>query len=311
MSAVIPLKFTDPEQTASGQPRAVVAPGKLQTLWINTGTLCNLACVNCYIESTPSNDRLVYIDDQEVAAYLDEIERENMGTEEIGFTGGEPFMNPYFMRMLEDALARGYRVVVLTNAMRPMQKCADALLALQRQYGAQLQVRVSIDHYTRHLHETERGRRAWQPMLDGLRWLSQHGFNLSAAGRTQWGEDLASMRSGYRDLFASHAIAINADDENALILFPEMDEQADVPEISSSCWNILGVRPEDMMCASSRMVVKRKGDAQPVVVSCTLLPYDTQFEMGHTLAESWQPVRLNHPHCSRFCVLGGGSCSQS
>jgi hypothetical protein len=88
-----------------------------------------------------------------------------------------------------------------------------------------------------------------------------------------------------------------------------MDARRDVPEISEGCWDILGKRPQDMMCASSRMVVKRKGASRPAVVPCTLLPYDTKFELGATLAEARGPVALNHPHCARFCVLGGGSCS--
>jgi len=63
------------------------------------------------------------------------------------------------------------------------------------------------------------------------------------------------------------------------------------------------------MCASSRMVVKRKGEAGPRVAACTLLPYDKGFDMGGTLAEASRSVSLNHPHCARFCVLGGASCS--
>ena len=42
-----PLKFRDPERTAKGEQRAHVALRALQTLWINTGSLCNLACENC------------------------------------------------------------------------------------------------------------------------------------------------------------------------------------------------------------------------------------------------------------------------
>jgi hypothetical protein len=81
---------------------------------------------------------------------------------------------------------------------------------------------------------------------------------------------------------------------------------------------LLGKRPEDQMCASSRMVVKRKGAARPVVVPCTLLPYDSAFEMGATLADAAAAnggmfakgrIRLCHPNCAKFCVLGGGSCS--
>ena len=65
-------KFSDPEVTAKGEKRAKVPMSGLTTLWFNTGTLCNLACKNCYIESTPKNDRLVYISHPEVMDYLDD-----------------------------------------------------------------------------------------------------------------------------------------------------------------------------------------------------------------------------------------------
>jgi hypothetical protein len=57
------------------------------------------------------------------------------------------------------------------------------------------------------------------------------------------------------------------------------------------------------------MAVKRRGAAGPSVVACTLLPYDERFDFGPHLADSLSPVRLNHQHCAKFCVLGGGSCS--
>ena len=37
-------KFRDPDFTADGKPRARVAFSGLETLWFNTGTLCNLTC---------------------------------------------------------------------------------------------------------------------------------------------------------------------------------------------------------------------------------------------------------------------------
>src|SRR5215213_6459587 len=95
LTPAVPLldfrKFRDPFVTAKGERRARVALKALDTLWINTGTLCNLTCANCYIESSPKNDRLVYITAAEVTSYLDEIERDGLGTKLIGFTGGEPF----------------------------------------------------------------------------------------------------------------------------------------------------------------------------------------------------------------------------
>ena len=111
-------------------------------------------------------------------------------------------------------------------------------------------------------------------------------------------------------IVAFHNLPIDAGDPVQLVIFPEMDETATVPEITEACWGILGKSPDAMMCASSRMVVRRAGDDRPVVLSCTLLAYDAQFEMGRTLREAHRPVPLNHPHCAKFCVLGGASCAR-
>jgi predicted phosphodiesterase len=310
--SVAPLpreKFSDPRVTAAGAPRAEVAFKRLRTLWFNTGTLCNIACRNCYIESSPKNDRLVYLDRAEVAAYLDEIERDGWDTEEIGFTGGEPFMNPQLFGMMEDCLVRGFRVLVLTNAMRPMQRAKSRLLDLNARLGERLTIRVSLDHFTAERHEDERGPGTYRPTLDGLVWLARNGFNLAVAGRTMWGEDEAAERDGYARLFAENAIPLDARDPAALVLFPEMDARADIPEISQADLAALGKSPTELMCATSRMVVKRKGAERPAVLACTLVPYDAAFELGPTLQDAGRAVPLNHPHCARFCVLGAASCS--
>lgn len=302
-----PAKFRDPLVTARGEQRAEVAMTGLATLWINTGTLCNLACRTCYIESSPRNDALVYIGLAEVDAYLEEAS--TLGTREIGFTGGEPFMNPDMIGMLESSLRRGFEVLVLTNAMRPMRRFEHQLLALQAAHGERLTMRVSLDHHTRAVHEAERGAGTWDKAIAGCRWLSDHGFRLAIAGRLLPGEPEAEARAGYAALFAAEGLKVDAANPAALVLFPEMDATADVPEITDACWAILGKSPSSIMCASSRMVVKRKGEPRPVVAACTLIPYDPGFTMGDTLVDAGRPVRLNHPHCARFCVLGGASCS--
>jgi hypothetical protein len=313
-------KFSDPDVTAKGERRARVALSSLRTLWINTGSLCNITCRNCYIESSPDNDRLVYITRAEARAFLDEIERGAWPVREIGFTGGEPFMNPDIIDMLGDALKRGLQVLLLTNAMQPMlrPRIREGLLRLHRAHGARLLIRVSLDHYTQELHDTERSPGSFVKTVEGIDWLVGEGFALALAGRTCWGESEAHAREGYAALIAARGWGIDAHDPAKLVLFPEMDLRADVPEITDSCWGILHKNPKDVMCASSRMVVKRKGAAAPVVLPCTLLPYDPAFEMGASLADAAAAdggmfeqgaVKLCHPHCAKFCVLGGGTCS--
>ena len=149
-------------------------------------------------------------------------------------------------------------------------------------------------------------------------WLNAQGFRIAIAGRTCWGETDGLSREGYGQLIASRGWRIDPANAGQLVLFPEMNEREDVPEITTACWDILSKRPDQQMCASSRMVVKRKGADAPAVVPCTLLPYDPAFEMGASLAASLKAdggnfrdgaVKLNHPHCAKFCVLGGASCS--
>ena len=261
----------------------------LDTLWFNTGTLCNITCGHCYIESSPRNDRLVYLTRAEAAAYLDEIVRDGLPTGTIGFTGGEPFMNPDILPMLDDALTRGFHVLVLTNAMKPLHHLRAALLTLRDRHPDRLTIRVSLDHYTQAVHEAERGPRSWAPATDGLVWLAGHGFALHVAGRRFTGESDDALRAGYARLFAELNVPIDAFDPVQLMLFPEMDAHRDVPEITTSCWSILHKSPDDVMCASARMVVKRKGAEHPAVLACTLLPYDERFELGRTLAEAARP----------------------
>ncbi len=305
-----PAKFRDPEVTAKGEARASVALRSLDTVWFNTGTLCNLTCAHCYTESSPRNDRLSYLTRAEIRDYLDEIARDALPTRLIGFTGGEPFMNPDIIAMLRDVLSRGLHALVLTNAMTPMRRLRADLLALRETHGDRLPIRVSLDHHDRDVHERERGAGTWDSTMEGLLWLARNGFAPDVAGRRFTAEPDDQVRAGYASLFRRNDIDIDANDPVRLMLFPEMDPVQDVPEITTACWGILHKSPDDVMCATARMVVKRKGADHPVVLACTLLPYDPAFELGRTLAEAARSVPLNHPHCASFCVLGGAACSR-
>ena len=305
-------KFQDPYLTAKGETRAQVSLSNPETLWFNTGTLCNIACESCYIESSPTNDALVYLSADDVSDYLDQLETRNWGVREIAFTGGEPFMNPDMIEMMRRSLRRGYEVLVLTNAMRPMMRKSvlAGLSELIEAYRDKLTFRISLDHWSADFHEKERGKGSFEISLKGMRWLRDAGATMTVAGRTMWDEPEAAARLGYGALYATEGFNIDAQHPGKTVLFPEINgDPAEVPEITDACWGILDVAPTSVMCSSSRMVVKRKGAETPAVVACTLLPYDPQFELGSSLEEAEAPVKLNHPHCSKFCVLGGASCS--
>ena len=219
-------------------------------------------------------------------------------------------MNRDIIRMLAATLSRGFKTLVLTNAMRPMRRFEPELAALIAQYGDRLTFRVSLDHHRPEIHEAERGLGTWPIALAGFHWLGTHGARLAIAARRLPGETETEARAGFRArLKLSPEIDLDVEDPERLVLFPEMDATADTPEITDSCWSILQKSPASVMCATSRMVVHRRGEPRPSVAACTLLPYAPGFDLGPTLATAHRPVALNHPHCARFCVLGGASCS--
>lgn len=300
-------KFQDMFITAKGEKRASIHLKSLETLWFNTGTLCNLECKNCYIESSPKNDRLSYLTVEDVKPYLDEIKNENLGTRFIGLTGGEPFLNPSIMPIINTVLSYGFEILILTNANRVVRKHQQSLLTTKENYGDKLHIRISLDHFTPALHDKERGEGSFNRTIEQLQWLYENKFNISIASRSLIDETPQESLDGHKKLFDLHGI--NLDLENKLVIFPEMHTGREVPEITTTCWNILEIEPDDQMCASERMIVKRKGEQNPVVMPCTLLAYDEKFNLGNTLKESKKIVHLNHRFCAEFCVLGGASCS--
>ena len=306
MTNITENKFKDPFITADGSKRAFIEAKKIKILWFNTGTLCNIECKNCYIESSPKNDRLVYLTFEEVKSFIDEAIDKNLGTNEIGFTGGEPFMNKDILKMIEYSLLKKFKVLVLSNAMKPMLNKKENLLKLNHK---NLTIRVSIDHYEKEKHEEIRGKNTFDVMMEGLLWLNQNDFNYALATRLLWGEQEDQLRDNFNQFIDKHNLKLDAKLGQQLVTFTEMDEKLDTPEITTACWNILGKNPDDIMCSWSRMVVKKKGKEKPSVIACTLLPYEDKFDLGESLTISLQKIYLNHKHCSKFCVLGGSSCS--
>ena len=306
MSNLSDNKFKNQKVTADGSNRAFIEARNIKTLWFNTGTLCNIECKNCYIESSPKNDRLVYLTFEEVKSFIDEALDKNLGTNEIGFTGGEPFMNKDIMKMIDYSLNKKFKVLVLSNAMKPMLNRTNELIKLNH---LNLTLRVSIDHYQKEKHEEIRGKNTYDVMLQGLKWLNENNFNYTLATRLLWDEKEEDLRKNFGAFIKNNNLRLDTNSPKQLVTFAEMDEKMDTPEITTSCWDILKKDPNDVMCSWSRMVVRKKNSKSPSVIACTLLPYADEFDLGETLTNSLQKIYLNHKHCSKFCVLGGSSCS--
>ena len=172
--------------------------------------------------------------------------------------------------------------------MRP--HIQTGLLDLKREFYGQLTLRVSIDHFDATQHE-EGGRDTWAPMINGLKWLHQNQFAFHLAGSTRWGEDERTLQEAYQQKLTGFGINFDVVGSAALISFPEIDPVKAVPKITISCRDILGMERENMICATSQMIVRHKGDSALSVMACKLLACDLRFDWTQA------SPRPNNPFC--------------
>ena len=174
-------KFKDALLTAKGEERAHVALRTLETLWFNTGTLCNLTCQNCYIESSPRNDRLAYlsrprcgpISTRSSATATDQADRlhRRRAVHEPRAAG---HARGRFVARAQGHGADQRHEAHAQDEGRPSRPAGAN--------GGNLTIRVSLDHYGRALHEKERGARSCKPTIDGLVWLRAIGLRRACRG---------------------------------------------------------------------------------------------------------------------------------
>ena len=122
-----------------------------------------------------------------MTSYLDEIERDRLGTDLVGFTGGEPFMNRELPAMLEDALSRGF-VLVLNERDAPH---ASVRAAAPRTQGA-IRRRTQAPGFARPLHErtprTRAGRAELGPFHRRAEMAGVERLAVDVAGRLYSGK---------------------------------------------------------------------------------------------------------------------------
>jgi diadenosine tetraphosphatase ApaH/serine/threonine PP2A family protein phosphatase/uncharacterized Fe-S cluster-containing radical SAM superfamily protein len=144
-------------------------------LWIYTNFDCNLACSYCAVASSPqARPRRIGL--ERFSALVDQAVAE--GFEEIYVTGGEPFVEPDIVDMLEYASDR-LPTVVLTNAMLFTGRRARDLERLAGRERLILQ--TSIDGARPATHDAFRGLGSWVRAMDGIAHGREIGLPLRAA----------------------------------------------------------------------------------------------------------------------------------
>ncbi|UQA91957.1 radical SAM protein [Streptomyces halobius] len=138
-------------------------------LWLYTNFHCNLACDYCAVASSPKAAPRT-LPAATFRTLVDEAVE--AGFTELYITGGEPFLHPDIVELLDYAGSQ-LPTVAMTNAMLLHGRRADGLGALA---GRKLTVQTSLDGATAHVHDLHRGPGSWTRTLDGIRHLIDLGL---------------------------------------------------------------------------------------------------------------------------------------
>jgi len=274
----------------------------LDTLWFQVaGTLCNLQCTHCFISCSPTNHSHEMLTLADVRRRL--AEAIALGVREYYFTGGEPFMNPEMLAILEETLRQG-PATVLTNGLLLTPERCRRLRELSDASDYSLDIRVSIDGYDAAGNDPIRGAGTFDRIRAGIRELALAGLDpVVTVTEAAPGSEGEGGRA--RFLAWMREIGLARPRLKVLSVFRLGAETARARGYEG--WETLRGRGlsdaelDLLQCSSSRMVTSRG------VWVCPILLDEPAARMGESLAETLRPFPLRHGACFT-CHAYGVTC---
>ncbi len=146
--------------------------GKLDTLQVNLGYLCNLSCTHCHVNAGPTRQELM--DKTNVDLVLELLQAKKLSTLDV--TGGAPEMNPHFRYLAAAARRIGVRVIDrsnLTILLEPGYEDLAEFLALHK-----ISVVASLPCYLESNVDKQRGKGVYQSSIAALQKLNALGYGI-------------------------------------------------------------------------------------------------------------------------------------
>ena len=292
----LPMDAPAPAGGLTAAAPATVPFRHLTALWVQvTGTLCNLHCVHCINASGPTDPWLAPLDGATARRWI--AEAADLGVKEVYLTGGEPFLHPEIVALLEFALERA-PTTVLTNGTLIGEAMADRLAALAARARYSLEIRVSLDDPDRARNDTIRGRGAFDRALRAITRLAARGL-LPILTATETEGAGADLYARLRRLLLDAGVARPR--VKILPVFPagRMAGHGGGPVTAEM---LEGLDPARLQCSEARAV------AAGGIYACPILAGLPEGRMaGATLADTLVPNPVGHPACL-VCWQTGSSC---
>jgi len=149
----------------------------LDTLQMNLGYLCNIACTHCHVNAGPNRTELM--DRATMAQALAVIDRFSIGTLDV--TGGSPEMNPEFRWLVSEARARGVHVMDRLNPTIMEEPGYDWVAPFLAEH--RVEAVASLPCYSKENVDAQRGNGVFEASIRALKTLNEHGYGQPDSGR--------------------------------------------------------------------------------------------------------------------------------
>ena len=157
------------DETVRSTTGDVLRAASVDTVQVNVGLRCNLACRHCHVESSPKRSEEMRWETMQMA--LDAARR--AGATTIDITGGAPEMNPHFRRLVRAARADGLRVMVRTNLTILLHEGYEDIPGLYRDERVHLV--ASLPCYIEKNVNRQRGLHVFEESIEAIQRLNAVG----------------------------------------------------------------------------------------------------------------------------------------
>ena len=149
---------------------------KLETLQINIGYRCNLACLHCHVNSNPY--RKEQMDDDTIAQVLEFLA--NNTIVKLDITGGAPEMHPRFRDLVTAARAMNIHVMDRCNLTILLEQGFEDLCDF---FAANdVEIIASLPCYQEDNVDSQRGKGVYLASIQALQKLNRAGYGMGDSG---------------------------------------------------------------------------------------------------------------------------------
>ena len=131
---------------------------------------CNLKCKHCFEDASPKKMTQTFNMDV-LKKFFHQMDELNVKTLKI--TGGEPFMHPQFLSILETVTNARFETIILTNGMLLTDKSMNLIKSSNIKLG------ISLDGISSNSHDFLRGKGAFDVLYKNLIHLGLLGVDLT------------------------------------------------------------------------------------------------------------------------------------